>query len=240
MPFGGERRRRVLTRALGAHYRSLFRREWILAGEPPHFYDHRLDSFDLLTGDGTPFPFLRGYLAAQVMRRNDRVLDIGCGDGFFDRHFFAPRVREIDAIDIEASAIAHAERHNAAANIRYVGSDAVADPFPAAEYDVVVWDGALGHFSEEGAARVLAKVAEALTAEGAFCGSESLGVEGSDHLQFFPDLEALRGVLGPHFAHVELTEIEYQLPSGTQRREAFWRCGHGIERLRAARWQDGS
>ena len=91
------------------------------------------------------------------MRDGDRVLDIGCGDGFFARRFFAAHGARVDAIDIEPGAITHAERHNSAPQIRYFLKDAVGEPFPSDAYDVVVWDGALGHFSPDTTDRMLAR-----------------------------------------------------------------------------------
>src|SRR6476469_2745683 len=99
--YGGERRRAVLMRALVAHDRSLLRRQWQLADEMPHFYDHRVGSLLFSAGDEPGFGMFRGFLAAQVMRRGDVVLDIGCGDGFFASRLFAPRVAHVDSIDIE-------------------------------------------------------------------------------------------------------------------------------------------
>jgi 2-polyprenyl-3-methyl-5-hydroxy-6-metoxy-1,4-benzoquinol methylase len=234
--FGGDRRERALSAALSAHYRSLFRRQWQLAPEPPHFYDHRIDLHALAAGGGVPFSWFRAFFAAQLMRSGDRVLDIGCGDGLFAARFFAQRVAQVDALDIEPSAIEHAKRYNAAPNVSYHLLDAVEQPFPADRYDVVVWDGAIGHFPRETTGRVLEKVASALAPDGAFAGSESLGQEGHDHLQFFADLGALRKVLAPHFPQLGLTEIEYKIPAGLMRREAFWRAAADPARIDAAGW----
>ena len=170
------------------------------------------------------------------MREGDRVLDIGCGDGFFDRRFFAARGATVDAIDIEPSSIEHAERRNAAPGIRYQLQDAVGEPFPGDEYDIVVWDGALGHFAPETTDRMLGKIKATLGPGGAFVGSESLGFEGDDHLQFFHSLEDLGDVFARHFPHVLVRALEYRLPGGTLRREAFWRCAVDPERLERASW----
>ena len=142
------------------------------------------------------------------------VLDIGCGDGFFARRFFAPRASHVDAVDVEPSAIKHARRHNAASNVSYALLDATSDHFPRDRYDVIVLDGALGHFRPDVTARLLEKIHDALAPEGAFAGSESLGIEGSDHHQFFETLGDLRALFAPTFKHVQLRVIEYELPGG--------------------------
>jgi SAM-dependent methyltransferase len=235
--WGGNTRERLLRQALGAHYRSVLRRDWQLAPEPPHFFDHRIDAFNLMTATGAVGPLSRGFYALEVMQPGDVVLDIGCGDGFFDRAFFAAAVGHVDAIDIEPSAIEHAGRFSAAPNVSYFQLDAVAQPFPRAEYDVVVWDGALGHFAPETTALMLDKIARVLKPGGVFVGSESLGFEGDDHLQWFQDVGRLRAVFGDHFQHVELRDMRYVILAGRERHEAFWRCAASDERLRQLDWR---
>jgi 2-polyprenyl-3-methyl-5-hydroxy-6-metoxy-1,4-benzoquinol methylase len=236
---GGRLRERLLRRALSGHYRSIFRRQWQSSAEPPHFYDHRLSSFAFFNGEDSPFSYYRAFFAAQLMRPDDRVLDIGCGDGFFAHRFFRLRAAHIDAIDIEPSAIEHAQEHYAAPEITFAVRDAVSAPFPAERYDVVVWDGALGHFPADTTRLMLEKIAASLSPTGAVVGSESLGgAEGAhDHEQFFATLEDLRGVLAPTFPNVRLTEVEYRLAGGALRREGFWRCAISPERLEAAGWR---
>jgi 2-polyprenyl-3-methyl-5-hydroxy-6-metoxy-1,4-benzoquinol methylase len=238
--WGGPRRERLLLRALGGHYQSVRRRQWVLSDEAPHFFDHRHGAYDLLAGTGHPYAFLRGYLAGELVRPGDRVLDIGCGDGFFARRFFAARGAEVDAIDVEPDAIRHAEAHNAHPYVRYLLMDAVAEPFPAARYDVVVWDGAIGHFPLETTEVMLAKIAGVLADDGVFAGSESLGQEGHDHLQFFPSADALAELLRARFRHVDVRTLEYALPDGRVRREAYWRCAQEPSRLDAAGWARGA
>jgi SAM-dependent methyltransferase len=236
--YGGEWRRSALMSLLVRLDKSLLRRQWELADEMPHYYDHRLGSVLFAAGQGTPYAMFRAFLAAQVMRPGDVVLDIGCGDGFFASRVFSPRVTHVDSVDIEPSAIAHATRHNAAANVRFHLLDAVAQPFPRERYDVVVWDGALGHFAADVTQRMLTKIRTAMVDDGAFVGSESLGIEGHDHLQFFNDLEALRGVLAQEFGTVELNQMDYEIPGGLLRHEGYWRCAIGnSKRLAASSWR---
>ena len=225
-------------RALVAHDRSLLRRQWQLADEMPHFYDHRLGSLLFSAGEEPGFGMFRGFLAAQIMRPEDVVLDIGCGDGFFASRLFAPRVAHVDSIDIEPSAIAHASRYNAAPNVTYYVLDAVAAAFPRSRYDVIVWDGALGHFPPDVTRRMLSKIRASLTDGGVFVGSESLGEEGHDHLQFFDDVEALRGLLAGDFATVQVSQMDYVIPGGLLRHEGYWRCASSdSDRLTSTGWR---
>jgi SAM-dependent methyltransferase len=235
--FGGERRERLLLAALDAHYRSLFRRRWLYPLERPHHFDHRIGSFRFAIGREPPFSWYRGFFAAELVRPGDTLLDLGCGDGFFARRFYAPRCAAVDAVDVDPTAIAHARRRNAAPNVRYVELDAAAAPFPRERYDVVVWDGALAHFSAEATRAMLGRISVALSPGGAFSGSESLGDEGHDHLQAFATLDDLGALLAGTFPHVRVRQLEYEVAGGLVRREAFWRCAVDPERLDAASWR---
>jgi cyclopropane fatty-acyl-phospholipid synthase-like methyltransferase len=224
---------------LRGHYRSRFRRDWALAAakDIPHFFDHRITAVELAVGEGSATSWMRAFYTLEVLPKGCRLLDIGCGDGFFDRHFFVDRCAAIDAIDIEPSSIAHARRHSAHERIAYAQLDATRDAFPSEPYDVVVFDGAIGHFSDATTDAVLTKVAAALADDGMFVGSESLGVEGEDHLQFFAEVDDLARLLRRHFPAVALREVGYTTANGVSRREAFWRCASTPGRLDATVWQ---
>ena len=234
---GDRKREQVLVRLLGMHYASRFRRQWLWSAELPHFFEHRLDGFRIVFGDNDEgiYVWFRGFFVAEIVRERDVLLDIGCGDGFFTARFYGSRCLAVDGIDVDPDAIATAERDNPAQNVRYHLRDAVGEPFPRERYDVVVWDGAIGHFAPGVTRAMLEKIAAALEPGGIFCGSESLGIEGHDHLQFFPDLEALRDVLAPVFPRVSLREVTYTVKRRT-RREAFWRCELDGTRVRDASW----
>jgi SAM-dependent methyltransferase len=234
--WGGESREQILLRLLGGHYESLFRRLWVYGKEQPHFTNHRIGTFRFGFAENANGPeyFYRGFFSSELLRKSDRVLDIGCGDGFFTKRFFSPRCDSVDAIDIEPSAIDEASRFNAAGNVRYLLLDAVKEPFPRPPYDVTVWDGAIGHFATPDTVTMLAKIKQGLAADGVFTGSESLGHEGHDHLQYFETLDDMAGLLKPHWKHVQLREVTYPINRGAFiRREGFWRCSDDQRRLDA-------
>lgn len=241
--FGGSLRERILIRLLRALYSSQFRRDWLFFNrEPPHFYNQRWNGFELTYGAArNPYVFLRAFLASEVLRDGDRLLDIGCGDGFFANSFFAAKCKHIDAIDVERSAIGIAKRLNQSPKISFHVLDAVRQTFPSECYDVIVWDGAIGHFSEAQFHIVLEKVAHAIAPSGIFVGSESLGEEGSDHLQYFEDKSALSLVFEPYFKHVLIRTAQYRVGEGLLRKEAYWRCANDLSpRHTDTMWRDSA
>src|SRR5262249_38597968 len=125
--FGTRLRARAATAILRQYYASDFRRQWVWqAHGEPHFLRHNGLLFELLAGDAGrgPYSLARAFYTAELVRDGDEVLDIGCGDGSYTKRFYAPKARHVDAIDIEESAIAYAEQHNAAPNICYALLDA--------------------------------------------------------------------------------------------------------------------
>jgi hypothetical protein len=84
----------------------------------------------------------------------------------------------------------------------------------------------------------LKKISSALAPRGVFCGSESLGKEGRDHLQIFETSDDLRSLLGARFKHVRIKQKEYavQFVSGN-RIEAYWRSSNADGRLEELDWK---
>jgi ubiquinone/menaquinone biosynthesis C-methylase UbiE len=236
----GPRREKILVGLLDTHFGIRHRVDWELSQEAPHFYDFRSGVFSLGFGDAPPSSHTldRAAMARDTFADGDRVLDIGCGDGFFTRRFYSDRAGRIDAIDVEKSAISHAGHYHAHPKINYVKCDAVAEPFPSNVYDAVIWNGAIGHFSAADTAIVLRKIRASLTPAGVFAGSESLGMEGHDHHQYFPDEAAVQELFAPYFRCVATRVVNYTI--GTQRnfarREVFWRCSDSRESISRDAW----
>jgi SAM-dependent methyltransferase len=236
----GVRREKLLVDLLDSHFQLRHRLDWELSKEAPHFYDFRSGIFELGFSDAPPSSHTldRAAMARDSFAEGDRVLDIGCGDGFFTRRFYADRAGRIDAVDVEDSAIAHARRYHTHPKINYFKCNAVTEPFPSDAYDAVIWNGAIGHFSTADTAVVLQKVHACLAPSGVFAGSESLGIEGHDHFQFFNDEAAVQALFKPYFRYVATRTVNYTI--GRQRdftrQEVFWRGSNSRESLMRDAW----
>jgi 2-polyprenyl-3-methyl-5-hydroxy-6-metoxy-1,4-benzoquinol methylase len=218
-------------------YGSQFDKSWLQSSEAPHFYSQHWNVFRMLNGKATgPGWLLRGVYAYEVINQGAKVLDIGCGDGFFTKNFLAPKALRVDAIDIEPSAIDEARRRNADPRIRYERRDAISETFPDYQYDTVVWDGAIGHFTRQTSEVVLRKISAGLNKNGVFCGSETLGTEGSDHLQYFMELSDLGKLLASAFESIWLKVDAYPINNGFLRREAYWRCSPSATAVGELNW----
>ncbi|MDI6740914.1 MAG: class I SAM-dependent methyltransferase [Candidatus Edwardsbacteria bacterium] len=218
-------------------YEALYKRDWVYGKAQPHFFNQRIGIVRFAFGAKKigPYSFYRGFFASQVIRGEDRLLDIGCGDGFFVRHFFAEKCGSIDAVDIEPSAIQAAKKYNGDEIIQYHIMDATTHPFPKNVYDVIVWDGAIGHFPPETIGAMLKKIAAALSENGIFVGSESIGKEGHDHLTTFDTQDELGKIFRQYFTYVQLLSTTYT-GDNFVRKEAYWRCSNSQTRMRESDW----
>ena len=232
----------VLIRLLKHHYKYKFKRDWayVTVDKLPHFTNHRVTFFNFAYSDKsvTAMGMARAFFSAEIVNSNDIVLDIGCGDGFITKRFIANRCKKVDAIDIEPTAIEFAKKHNKEQNVFYYLDDAVDVPFPNNQYDVIAWDGAIGHFDPSTTGKMMEKIRLSLSTEGVFVGSESLSnKEGHDHLQFFESLQSFADLFKKYFKHVYLKEIQYPIGVGDFiRREAYWRCSNSEKRLFDKQW----
>lgn len=231
---GGEVREKLLLLLLKKHYVSLLKREWQLTNEDPHFEDHRIEYFLLgFTHQPPSYKYFnRAFFSASVIKKNDQMLDIGCGDGFFTKRFYSSSAKHIDAIDTDIKALKIAKKNNPGINIKYFNLNAVNDDFPLKLYNVIIWDGAIGHFTKEESRKVTEKISYSLDKNGIFVGSESLGDEGSDHMQSFENPQELNKIFKDFFKYSCFFIESYPLFNVQLiRKEIYWQCSNNINLL---------
>lgn len=240
--FGGRARRAVLQGLWVGHMQSSIRRDlwWADADRDLHF-SPTTETFNVFANASQTLnvqSFNRAFFVSQVVEPGDTVLDIGCGEGFFTKRFYSYNASRVDAIDIEPGAIQRALQRNADPKVRFFQGDAVTAELPG-RYDVIVWDGAIGHFSHDVTDAMLTSIKQRLSPGGIFCGSESLGHVGGDHLQFWDSLDDLARLFKSYFEHADLYCATYRIGDHGEhvREEAYWRCGQDRARLDRLKWQ---
>jgi len=225
--YAPERRFAWAQRFLRGFFREQRRRFWHDGDAPPHWADHRLDL--ALWPEHRDASFLeRGVYSREVMRPGCTVLDLCCGDGFYAYFFYSRIGARIDAVDIDEEALRSAQEHHAAGNIAYSRLDIVRDAFSQDRYDVVCWDGALGHFAAEDIDLVLSKIARAVGDNGVLTGFEEIespDTQSWDHKVALTTSDDLRALLGRFFKHVHMLTVDHP------RRLAYFRCAQDESRL---------
>ena len=150
---------------LRRYYAYDTQRLWGGLHPPPEWFDHRADLYRW-SELRNPLWVERGVFSREVMLGGCRVLDLCCGDGFYPYHFYVKIASQVDAVDRDPTALAHARRWHSHPRISYVQLDVVTDDFPEIDYDVITWDGAIEHFSTDQIRIVVKKSVEALRTRG--------------------------------------------------------------------------
>jgi len=198
---------------------------------PPEWFDHRADLYRWAELR-VPFWVERGVFSREVMFQGCRVLDLCCGDGFYPYYFYSGTASQIDALDRDPTASAHARKWHTHAKIRYVQQDLIADEFPGTDYDVITWDGAIEHFSLDEIRKVLAKCVKAMkTPYGVLNGytivTRDSGKSHPDHQHEFGSAAELKKLLSEFFPFVGTLETKY-----SERHNLYFRAAFHSDRLR--------
>jgi len=124
------------------------------------------------------------------------------------------------SVDFDPKAIAHARRYFRAANVKYDVADIRKD-LPSGQFDNIVWDGAIEHFTEEEIAALMTQIRARLKSSGVHSGytiiEEAHGKGHHEHEYEFKSREDLARILKPHFRNVLVLQTDY--PS---RRNLYW------------------
>lgn len=183
-------------------HRLQYRAEGLLRG-PSEWFDHQLDAQWQWPRLGHTGFLERGVLTALAMPPGGSVLDLCCGDGFYTRHFYAPRSSYVTAVDANREALQHAQRFNAAPNVAYGYCD-ITVGIPEGPFDSIAWNTAIHHFSREASKTILRRIADALAPEGVLSGYTVAEPNTTYEYarQSFTGAVELAELLGSVFSHV--------------------------------------
>jgi 2-polyprenyl-3-methyl-5-hydroxy-6-metoxy-1,4-benzoquinol methylase len=209
------------------YYKQLFGKVYRGGKQAPAWFDHRIDLY--YHWPHNLFWLERGILPRKEMFDGCSVLDLFCGDGFFSRYFYSTIAGQIDGVDKDPSAIAHAKRWHSNPKINYVVLDAVKQDFPRDCYDVIVWFEAIEHLSEAEYAVVAERIKAALKDKGILMGStpivsaEHRTKRNWEHQNEFTSVEQLREFLQRDFLEIKIDTTLYPAKDGCERCTAYFR-----------------
>ncbi|MFA5125912.1 MAG: class I SAM-dependent methyltransferase [archaeon] len=143
----------------------------------------------------------RGVFNNLLIKKNGKVLDLACGDGFNTRNFYSLKAKEILAVDIDVGAISKAISKNSLNNITYKIMDLKKD-FPHEKFDNIIMDAVLQHFSPKEIKMLFNKIKLALNTKGIFSGNAIAEVDCKDKKE-------LESYLKTFFKHITIYETFY-------------------------------
>ena len=134
------------------------------------WFDHL---FDHLRGPSNWHWYERGILGCRIIKPDDIVLDICCGDGIYSGLFYSQKAKFVDAVDRDDHALSYAKRRYRRDNVQFHKVDVINEGFHKRIYDVVFLFAAIEHFSIENGMKLLQKIANVLVTSknGTFFGS---------------------------------------------------------------------
>jgi SAM-dependent methyltransferase len=202
---------RIAKSWASAAHKRLFFAQWLIPPSP-EWFDHSIDLYHQWSKTNASFWLERGVFGNLALK-GGRVLELACGDGFNSRHFYSHLSREIVACDFDPAAIKTARSKSAAPNITYVLAD-IRTGMPNGEFENVVRDAAIEHFTPDEIAGIMKNIKERLTKDGVLSGHTIVDkADGSkqlhQHEYEFKDMADLKRFLTPHFRNVKVFETIY-------------------------------
>jgi SAM-dependent methyltransferase len=194
-------------------FRRLFWAQWRLPPNP-EFFEHKIDLYHSWLRTRSSFWVERGVYSGLALKPGADVLELCCGDGFNAYAFYSKKAKSIVAVDFDPKAIALAARNFRAANVTFQVAD-IRTQMPKGDFDNIVWDAAIEHFTESEIASLMQQIRQRLARKQGILSGYTL-VERDDgekhlhqHEYEFRSKEDLARFLTPHFPHVTVFETVY-------------------------------
>jgi ubiquinone/menaquinone biosynthesis C-methylase UbiE len=197
---------RMLRQVAGYGHKLQFDAEWRFDPNP-EWYDHLIFQYWLWHLSRNPMSWERGVFSMLPMKNGCRVLDLCCGGGFFAHHFFSSHASSVVSVDFDPAAIAHARTNFRAPNVEYRLADIRTD-MPDGEFDNIVWDAAIEHFTLDETNKLLLEMKRRLGPGGILSGytivEKAAGKSLSHHEYEYKSKEELAGVLKRFFSEASV------------------------------------
>jgi 2-polyprenyl-3-methyl-5-hydroxy-6-metoxy-1,4-benzoquinol methylase len=211
---------RIASAWASSAHKRLMAVQWNILPHPEHF-DHNIDLFYQWPSTRNSLWLERGVFGSLALKGGS-LLELSCGDGFNAKNFYSLRSKQIVACDFDPKAIKTAKTKNSARNVTFVLADIRTD-MPQGEYENIVWDAAIEHFTEEEIDKILKDIKSRLTENGILSGytivEKQDGTKSLDEHEYeFKSKEDLMRFFTPHFKNVTVFETLYP----TRHNLYFW------------------
>jgi SAM-dependent methyltransferase len=189
------------------------------------FTDHYINQFLLMSTQKRTWWLEGPAFCGLAIEPGARILDLGCGTGYYTDVFFSPFAAEIVAVDIDARAIETARRLHQAKNIRYEVMD-FRTTLPAGPFDVVVWTPTIFAYTPDDVRVLMGKLRGVMADNARLCGFTCVETNRSGREILWHDMPSLAERLKQYFTNVRAFERVHPTVQ-PPRRELFFFASDG-------------
>jgi SAM-dependent methyltransferase len=172
----------------------------------PDFTDHFNNQFFLMSAFKFTWWVEGPAFCGLAIEPGSRVLEIGCGTGYYTEIFFSPFASEIVAVDIDPRAIETARRYHQAKNIRYEVLD-IRQALPTGgPFNAILWTPSIFAYDTTDIDLLMKKLRGVMTNNGCLLGWTAVEVEGPSDSVLWCDVASLGARLKKYFTNVRVFE----------------------------------
>jgi 2-polyprenyl-3-methyl-5-hydroxy-6-metoxy-1,4-benzoquinol methylase len=148
------------------HTKTMHFLEWNLQKQQPSSYKHEINLYNWMY-DPSQVQFADGGVFGRMLiQKNDKVLDLCCGDGSYAYLFYSDIASKVDAIDYDAGSIKYAKNMYYSNNINYICKDLLNFSFEQYFYNVIIWKAGIAYFTKENRSILFKKIFNSLKNNG--------------------------------------------------------------------------
>jgi len=175
--------------------------------DPPTtlFMDHFLNQFCLMSALKRTWWVEGPAFCGLAIEPGSRILELGCGTGYYTDIFFSPFAAEIVAIDIDPRAIETARRMHQAKNITYEVMD-FRSALPPGPFGAVVWSPTIFAYTPDEVHVLMAKLRETMSDGARLCGWTYVEADHAGPDILWHDMKSLAERLNRYFKNVRAFE----------------------------------
>lgn len=140
--------------------------DWYFNSKEPSSYKHEINLYNWIYNPAQVEFVEGGVFGRMLIKKDNKVLDLCCGDGSYSYLFFSDITRQVDAVDYDHGSIKYAIKNYNKSNINYICSDLLKFNFKKEYYDVIIWRSGSAYFTRENRKLLLSKICNSLKSDG--------------------------------------------------------------------------
>jgi SAM-dependent methyltransferase len=169
------------------------------------FTDHYINQFFLLSALKRTWWIEGAVFCGLAIKPGSRILELGCGTGYYSDIFFSPFASEVVAIDIDQRAIETARRFHQATNIRYEVMD-FTKTLPDGPFDLVAWSPTIAAYTVQDVHELMTRLREIMSKDALLYGWTAVETDRSGPEILWYDMKSLAKRLQAYFNNVRAFE----------------------------------